>query len=94
MFEKYVTTISLGGKEIKLNLYDTAGKRNTIHYIFYSWCNTFHIILKGQEGSKKALSGHRPSPQVDNKGVHTGPESAVPSGNVDGNTFQSVYFRK
>lgn len=26
VFEKYVTTISLGGKEIKLNLYDTAGK--------------------------------------------------------------------
>lgn len=26
MFEKYVTTITLGGKEIKLNLYDTAGK--------------------------------------------------------------------
>lgn len=28
VFEKYVTTISLGGKEIKLNLYDTAGKKN------------------------------------------------------------------
>ncbi|XP_030005111.1 rho-related GTP-binding protein RhoF [Sphaeramia orbicularis] len=26
VFEKYVTTISLGGKEIKLNLYDTAGQ--------------------------------------------------------------------
>lgn len=26
VFEKYVTTISLGGKEIKLNLYDTAGR--------------------------------------------------------------------
>lgn len=26
VFEKYVTTISVGGKEIKLNLYDTAGK--------------------------------------------------------------------
>lgn len=26
VFEKYTTTISLGGKEIKLNLYDTAGK--------------------------------------------------------------------
>lgn len=26
VFEKYVTTISLGGKEIQLNLYDTAGK--------------------------------------------------------------------
>lgn len=27
VFEKYTTSISLGGKEIKLNLYDTAGKR-------------------------------------------------------------------
>ncbi|KAK5878947.1 hypothetical protein CesoFtcFv8_024305 [Champsocephalus esox] len=26
VFEKYVTTICLGGKEIKLNLYDTAGQ--------------------------------------------------------------------
>ena len=26
VFEKYVTTISYGGKEIVLNLYDTAGK--------------------------------------------------------------------
>lgn len=26
VFEKYTTTISLGSKEIKLNLYDTAGK--------------------------------------------------------------------
>ncbi|KAF7667545.1 hypothetical protein LDENG_00057740 [Lucifuga dentata] len=26
VFEKYVTTISIGGKEIKLNLYDTAGQ--------------------------------------------------------------------
>lgn len=26
VFEKYVTTVSVGGKEIKLNLYDTAGK--------------------------------------------------------------------
>ncbi len=26
VFEKYVSTISLGGKEIRLNLYDTAGK--------------------------------------------------------------------
>lgn len=26
VFEKYTTTITLGGKEIKLNLYDTAGK--------------------------------------------------------------------
>ena len=26
MFEKYVTTVSLGGKEIQLNLYDTAGR--------------------------------------------------------------------
>ncbi|KAK2819124.1 hypothetical protein Q5P01_024685 [Channa striata] len=26
VFEKYVTTISLGGKEIQLNLYDTAGQ--------------------------------------------------------------------
>lgn len=26
VFEKYTTSISLGGKEIKLNLYDTAGK--------------------------------------------------------------------
>lgn len=26
VFEKYATTISLGGKEIKLNLYDTAGQ--------------------------------------------------------------------
>ncbi|XP_059214707.1 rho-related GTP-binding protein RhoF [Centropristis striata] len=26
VFEKYVTTISVGGKEIKLNLYDTAGQ--------------------------------------------------------------------
>ncbi|XP_047425229.1 rho-related GTP-binding protein RhoF [Mugil cephalus] len=26
VFEKYVTTITLGGKEIKLNLYDTAGQ--------------------------------------------------------------------
>lgn len=28
VFEKYVTTISLGGKEIKLNLYDTAGQED------------------------------------------------------------------
>lgn len=27
VFEKYTTSISVGGKEIKLNLYDTAGKR-------------------------------------------------------------------
>lgn len=27
VFEKYIKTISLGGKEIKLNLYDTAGKK-------------------------------------------------------------------
>ncbi|XP_029300108.1 rho-related GTP-binding protein RhoF [Cottoperca gobio] len=26
VFEKYVSTVSLGGKEIKLNLYDTAGQ--------------------------------------------------------------------
>lgn len=26
VFEKYVTTVTVGGKEIKLNLYDTAGK--------------------------------------------------------------------
>lgn len=31
VFEKYVTTISLGGKETKLNLYDTAGKIRTLH---------------------------------------------------------------
>lgn len=28
VFEKYVTTISLGRKEIKLNLYDTAGQED------------------------------------------------------------------
>ncbi|KAM6975298.1 rho-related GTP-binding protein RhoF [Tautogolabrus adspersus] len=28
VFEKYVTTISLGGKEMKLNLYDTAGQED------------------------------------------------------------------
>ncbi|KAM9841359.1 rho-related GTP-binding protein RhoF [Aulostomus maculatus] len=28
VFEKYVTTLSLGGKEIKLNLYDTAGQED------------------------------------------------------------------
>ncbi|XP_040054131.1 rho-related GTP-binding protein RhoF isoform X1 [Gasterosteus aculeatus] len=28
VFEKYTTTISLGGKEIKLNLYDTAGQED------------------------------------------------------------------
>ncbi|XP_028319079.1 rho-related GTP-binding protein RhoF isoform X1 [Gouania willdenowi] len=28
VFEKYVTTVSLGGKEIKLNLYDTAGQED------------------------------------------------------------------
>ncbi|KAM9307245.1 rho-related GTP-binding protein RhoF [Pholidichthys leucotaenia] len=28
VFEKYSTTISLGGKEIKLNLYDTAGQED------------------------------------------------------------------
>ncbi|XP_020485460.1 rho-related GTP-binding protein RhoF [Labrus bergylta] len=28
VFEKYVTTITLGGKEIKLNLYDTAGQED------------------------------------------------------------------
>ncbi|AWP15238.1 putative rho-related GTP-binding protein RhoF [Scophthalmus maximus] len=28
VFEKYVTTISLGGKEIKLKLYDTAGQED------------------------------------------------------------------
>lgn len=27
VFEKYTTSISVGGKEIKLNLYDTAGKK-------------------------------------------------------------------
>lgn len=26
VFEKYTTSVSLSGKEIKLNLYDTAGK--------------------------------------------------------------------
>lgn len=26
VFEKYNTTVTLGGKEFKLNLYDTAGK--------------------------------------------------------------------
>lgn len=26
VFEKYVTTVTVGKKEIKLNLYDTAGK--------------------------------------------------------------------
>ncbi|XP_060917804.1 rho-related GTP-binding protein RhoF [Labrus mixtus] len=28
VFEKYVTTITLGGKEMKLNLYDTAGQED------------------------------------------------------------------
>ncbi|XP_012669734.1 rho-related GTP-binding protein RhoF [Clupea harengus] len=28
VFEKYVTTVSLGGKEIQLNLYDTAGQED------------------------------------------------------------------
>ncbi|XP_003965578.1 rho-related GTP-binding protein RhoF [Takifugu rubripes] len=28
VFEKYVTTVSVGGKEIKLNLYDTAGQED------------------------------------------------------------------
>ncbi|XP_029939984.1 rho-related GTP-binding protein RhoF [Salarias fasciatus] len=28
VFEKYVTTITVGGKEIKLNLYDTAGQED------------------------------------------------------------------
>lgn len=43
VFEKYITTISLGGKEIKLNLYDTAGK--TVHEKSPSCCHICHAFF-------------------------------------------------
>lgn len=43
VFEKYITTICLGGKEIKLNLYDTAGK--TVHEKSPSRCHICHAFF-------------------------------------------------
>ena len=43
VFEKYVTTISLGGKEIKLNLYDTAGE--TLYQKSPPFLNMINFLL-------------------------------------------------
>lgn len=46
VFEKYVTTVSVGGKEIKLNLYDTAGKilRHTSSQLRNVWHLLWHQL--------------------------------------------------
>ena len=70
VFEKYVTTISLGGKEIKLNLYDTAGKTlyqksppcsNKCESFFCSYqCCTFDSMWK-EVSDPADLSDHTPN---------------------------------
>lgn len=66
VFEKYVTTTSLGGKEIKLYLYDTAGKTlyqisspsRNIHSAFLSQ-NIIWMDIRGKGQAEPA--GHAPS---------------------------------
>ena len=48
VFEKYVTTISLGGKEIKLVLYDTAGKTLYQKSPIFFINSTIHFPLSGK----------------------------------------------
>lgn len=40
VFEKYMTTVKHGGKEIQLNLYDTAGMHTNTHI------HTFHSFYR------------------------------------------------
>lgn len=62
VFEKYVATVSIGGKEIKLNLYDTAGKTKKSVINSHIYDSTLHYISHYVErhlGSEPAeLEGH------------------------------------
>lgn len=55
VFDKYVTTVTVGGKEIKLNLYDTAGKilSHTSPLLRHAW----HLLQRHGAGTLTVPTG-------------------------------------